>query len=366
MCEPKYLQPSPLPSEQVPMRVFQFELNSNLTTLKSLLALRNKGRSFSLLLLGPWTRSRYSNWCASQISRGSAGTLRPIRLILSGERCSQLLTPRSSTPPLSVSPYRIMDTLLMLLNALCVCLRVSHYQSNCLFLACTVRATSCQGQNRTNTHLTMRLSAYLCWRFGSSSSHQTLTQTWHPLWPVTPFSPRGRSLSHTFSAAATDNTLENQCNCLWECVCVRVCVCLTLQLHGHQSRQPTRWNTWRVSKTETKRTRCPLVGIPNPGASSPLSLSSLLSLAAILLSSHAPAASSRSAGSHSVGMLLQIAFCLQVAASNSLWECVRVCAQFEKLFRIAANQTRELHGGGGREREREQEEGEEALGNVSK
>lgn len=43
-----------------------------------------------------------------------------------------------------------------------------------------------------------------------------------------------------------------------------------------------------------------------------------------------------------------------------------MCAQFEKLFRIAANQTRELHGGGGREREREQEEGEEALGNVSK
>lgn len=108
----------------------------------------------------------------------------------------------------------------MLLNALCVCPRVSRYQSNCLFLHHTVRATSCQGQNRTNTHLTMRLSAYLYWRFGSSSSHQTLTQAWHPLWPVTP-SLHAAGAFHTLLA-------PRQLTTLWKSVrlCVRVCVCV--------------------------------------------------------------------------------------------------------------------------------------------
>lgn len=151
----------------------------------------------------------------------------------------------------------------MLLNAPCVCPRVSRYQSNCLFLHHTVRATSCQGQNRTNTHLTMRLSAYLYWRFGSSSSHQTLTQTWHPLWPVTP-SLHAAGAFHTLLA-------PRQLTTLWKSVrlCVRVCVCLTLQLHGHQSRQPTRWKhgefpkqkqrEWDASSSEYKIPALPLL-----------------------------------------------------------------------------------------------------------
>ena len=166
--------------------------------------------------------------------------------------------------------------------------------------------------------------------YAGGSARVVLTRRWHKhgtLFDPWPPSLHAVGAFHTLLAPRQLITLWkiSAIVCESACVCVCVCVCLTLQLHGHQSRQPTRWNTWRVSKTETKRTRCPLVGIPNPGASSPLSLSSLLSLAAILLSSHAPAASSRSAGSHSVGMLLQIAFCSQVAASNSLWECVRVC-----------------------------------------
>lgn len=127
-----------------------------------------------------------------------------------------------------------------------------------------------------------------------------------------PLSPRGRSLSHTFSAAATDDALE-----ISAIVCESVCV-FDLAAARTPVAPTNTMKTWRVSKTETKRMRCLLVGIQNPGASSPLSLSSLLSLAAILLSSHAPAASSRSAGSYCVVMLLQIAFCLQVTASNSL------------------------------------------------
>lgn len=70
---------------------------------------------------------------------------------------------------------------------------------------------------------------YLYQRFHSSCSQRTLTQTWHPLWPVTPFSPRSLILSHTSSAIWSE--------CIRAaCVCGRV---VTSQLHRCQSGQTT-------------------------------------------------------------------------------------------------------------------------------